>query len=301
TQPGPLTVAGVRISSPERVLWSGQGMTKWELFSYYEAVADVMLPQLVDRPLTLVRCPSGAEEKCFYQKHAKDSIPHVVPRVEIDESDGAEPYMYVNGLPSLIALVQIGVLEFHVWGSRRDRLERPDRLVFDLDPDEELAFGVVARAALDLRERLTTLGLESFVKGTGGKGLHVVVPVTRRSDWEEARAFTQAVARAMVADEPDRFTAKMTKSSRAGRIYVDYLRNAWNATAIADYSTRARPGAPVAVPLSWDEVSPRAKEPPSHSIRTVPARVAGNGDRWAGYDAARQSITAKMKKAVGVD
>ncbi len=297
---GPLTVAGVRVSSPDRVLWPGQGVTKGELFSYYEAVADAMLPQLVDRPLTLVRCPSGADEKCFYQKHAKDSIPDLVPRVRIEEKDGAEPYMFVDGLPSLIALVQIGVLEFHVWGSRRDRLERPDRLVFDLDPDEELAFGAVARAALDLRERLAGLGLESFPKSTGGKGLHVVVPVTRRSDWDEARGFTQAVARAMVADEPDRFTAKMTKSRRTGRIFVDYLRNARNATAIADYSTRARPGAPVAAPLAWDEVSPRAKDPPSHSIRDVPARLVEGGDPWAGYDDVRQSITVKMKKAVGV-
>ena len=295
------TVAGVRVTSLDRVLWPEQGVTKGELFAYYEAVADVMLPQLVDRPLTLLRCPSGAESKCFYQKHANESVPDHIPRVAISEKDGEEPYMYVDGLPALIGLVQLGVLELHVWGARRDRLERPDRLVFDLDPDEGLPFGRVARAALDLRERLLELGLESFPKSTGGKGLHVVVPITRRSDWDEARAFTQAVARAMVADEPDRFTAKMSKSRRTDRIFVDYLRNARNATAIADYSTRARPGAPVAAPLSWDEVEPKARKAPSHTIRDVPARVAGGVDPWAGFDAVRQSITAKMKKAVGLD
>ena len=296
-----LRVRGVRISSPDKVLWPEQGVTKGELFAYYTAVADAMLPQLVDRPLTLVRCPSGAESKCFYQKHANDQVPDIIPRVAVEERDGTEPYMVVDGLPSLIALVQLGVLEFHVWGSRRDRLDRPDRLVFDLDPDEDLAFGEVARAALDLRERLRALGLESFAKSTGGKGLHVVVPITRRSDWEGARTFTQAVARAMVADEPERFTAKMSKSRRTGRIFVDYLRNAFNATAIADYSTRARPGAPVAAPLAWDEVDPDADAPPSHTIRSVPGRLAADADPWAGYDAVRQSITARMRKAVGAD
>lgn len=297
---GPVTVAGVRVTSPDRVVWPEQGVTKGELVAYYEGVADAILPRLVDRPLTLVRCPSGADEKCFYQKHANESVPDLIPRVPIEEKDGPALYMYVDGLPSLIGLVQLGVLEFHVWGSRRDRLERPDRLVFDLDPDEDLPFGEVGRAALDLRERLGDLGLESFPKSTGGKGLHVVVPVTRRADWDEAREFTRAVARAMVADEPDRFTARMTKSGRTGRIFVDYLRNARNATAIADYSTRARPGAPVAVPLAWEEVSPRARKPPSHTIRDVPARLEGGSDPWEGYDAPRQSITAKMKAALGM-
>jgi bifunctional non-homologous end joining protein LigD len=294
---GELRVDGVRISSPDKVLWKGQGVTKRELVEYYVAVADAVLPQLRDRPLTLVRCPSGAEEQCFYQKHAKDSIPDRVPRVAVDEEDGAEPYMYVDGLPALLSLVQLGTLEFHIWGSRRDRLERPDRLVFDLDPDEELPFGRVAAAALRLRDLLEELGLESWPKSSGGKGLHVVVPITRRSDWDEAKAFTQGVARRMVTEDPDAFTANMSKSRRGGKIFVDYLRNARNATAIAEYSTRARPGAPVAVPLSWDEVNPRARKPPVFTIRDVPARVA-EGDPWAGFDEVRQSVTKAMKDAV---
>jgi len=297
---GAMRVAGVRISSPDRVLWPEQGVTKGELVEYYVAVADAMLPRLVDRPLTLVRCPSGADSKCFYQKHANESVPELVPRVDIEERDGTEPYMYVDGLPALLGLVQLGVLEFHIWGSRRDRLDRPDRLVIDLDPDEDLPFGHVVEAALRLRDRLGELGLESFAKSTGGKGLHVVAPITRRSDWEDARAFTQAVARELVAAEPDRYTAKMTKSRRSGRIYVDYLRNARNATAIADYSTRARPGAPVATPIAWDELSPRLRRPPFFSIRDLPARLAEGGDPWVGYDGLRQSITTAMKDAVGV-
>jgi bifunctional non-homologous end joining protein LigD len=298
---GGLDVAGVRVTNAGRVLWEGQGVTKGELAEYYEVVSEVVLPRLVDRPLTLVRCPSGAGGKCFYQKHANESMPDVIPRVTIDEKDGGEPYMYVDGLPALIALVQFGVLELHIWGSRRDRLDRPDRLVFDLDPDEGLPFGRVAAAALRLRSMLEELGLTSFPKTTGGKGLHVVVPLTRRSDWEEARAFAQAVAQRMVAEDPGAFTAKMSKSRRKDRIFVDYLRNAWNATAIADYSTRARPGATVALPITWDEVNPRVKNPPVHTIRDVPGRVASDPDPWPGFDDLRQSITAAARRGVGLD
>ncbi len=297
---GELRAAGIRVTSPDKVLWAEQGVTKRELVEYYLAVEEAVLPRLVDRPLTLVRCPSGAGENCFFQKHATDSVPAVIPRVPIEEEEGSDVYMYVDGIESLVALVQLGVLELHVWGSRRDRLERPDRLVFDLDPDEALPFGRVAAAALRLRELLGELGLESFPKSSGGKGLHVVVPVTRRSDFDEAKAFTQAVARRLVADDPEGFTARMSKSRRTGRIFVDYLRNAWNATAIADYSTRARPGAPVAVPLRWDEVNPRARKPPIFTIREVPDRVADIGDPWAGAEALRQSITVPMKRTLGL-
>ncbi len=300
-----LRVAGVRISSPDRVVWEDQGVTKRELVEYYLAVEDAVLHRLVDRPLTLVRCPSGAGEKCFYQKNANDSVPEIVPRVSIGEGGaggqgGSEDsvYMYVDGLPSLLTLVQLGVLELHIWGSRRDRLERPDRLVFDLDPDEELPFGRIASAALGLRDRLADLGLASWPKSSGGKGLHVVVPLTRRHDWDDARAFAHAVALRMTADDPDSFTANMSRAKRGGRIFVDYLRNARNATAIAEYSPRARPGAPVAVPLRWDEVNPRARKPPLFTIRDVPGRLAEMGDPWEGFDEVRQSITKEALAAL---
>jgi bifunctional non-homologous end joining protein LigD len=298
--PSELRVAGVRVSSPQKVLWSGQGVTKGELVRYYEVVADAVLKRMVDRPLTLVRCPSGAMGKCFYQKHANDSVPAVIPRVDIGEKKGEDPYMYVDGLPALVGLVQLGVLEFHIWGSRRDMLRRPDRLVFDLDPDEGLSYGRIAAAALRMKELLAELGLESFPKSTGGKGLHVVVPINRRTDFDDAKAFAHAVARRMVAEEPDRFTANLSKAKRKGRIFVDYLRNAWNATAIADYSTRARPGAPVATPLRWEEVNPRARKPPSFSIREVPDRLAVDPDPWEGFDDVRQSITIRTLEGVGL-
>jgi bifunctional non-homologous end joining protein LigD len=294
-------VAGVRISNPQKMLWAGQGVTKADLVGYYEAVAEALLPQLRDRPLTLVRCPSGADGKCFYQKHANESVPATVPRVDIGEDDGEEPYMYVDELPALITLVQLGVLEFHVWGSRRDRLDRPDRLVFDLDPDEALPFGRVVEGAFRLRELLEELGLESFPKTTGGKGLHVVVPIDRRTAFDDAKAFTHAVARRMAAGDPSGFTANMAKRHRKGRIFVDYLRNAWNATAIADYSTRARPGAPVAVPVAWDELNPRARKPLRFTMGEVPARLADRADPWPGYDRVRQSITVQARQGVGLD
>jgi bifunctional non-homologous end joining protein LigD len=293
-----IRVAGVRVSSPDKVLWPGQGVTKRELVEYYEAVADAVLKRMVDRPLTLVRCPSGAEGKCFFQKHAKDSVPDVIPRVDIGAEQGEDPYMYVDGLPALISLVQIGVLEFHIWGSRRDRLDRPDRLVFDLDPDEGLSYARIAAAAFRMKEFLEELGLRSFPKSTGGKGLHVVVPITRRTGFEDAKAFAHAVALRMVAEEPDRFTANLSKAKRKGRVFVDYLRNAWNATAIADYSTRARPGAPVATPLRWEEVNPKARKPPVFTIRDIPARLADDPDPWEGFDDVRQSITAKAWNSI---
>ncbi|MEJ2501903.1 MAG: non-homologous end-joining DNA ligase [Gemmatimonadota bacterium] len=293
-----LRVAGVRITSPDKVLWPEQGVTKRALVEYYVAVEQSVLPRLVDRPLTLVRCPSGTGDRCFYQKHANESMPGSIPRIRIEEEDGSEPYMYVNGLEALLGLVQLGTLEFHIWGSRRDRLERPDRLVFDLDPDEDLPFGRVASAAVRLRGALTELGLECWPKSSGGKGLHVVVPITRRNSWEEAKAFTGALARRLASEDPASFTASVSKRRREGRIFIDYLRNAWNATAIAEYSTRARPGAPVAVPLSWDEVNPRARKPHVFTIRDVPGRVAEIGDPWDGFEAARQSITKEMLAAV---
>ena len=292
-------VAGVRVTHPDRVLWPDMDVTKRDLAEYYMAVEEAILPRIRDRPLMLLRCPSGAEDQCFYQKHARDSVPDVVPRVEVPEKEGRATYLRVNGLRAIVGLVQLGTLELHVWSARRDRLDRPDRLVFDLDPDEELPFGRVHRAALDLREVLDELGLESFPKLTGGKGLHLVVPIERRSGWDEARAFARAVAKTMETQDPDGYTTDNDKEKRSGRVFIDYLRNARNATTIADYSPRARPGAPVAVPISWDEVNPRARKPSRYSIRDVPDRLEGAAP-WVGFDDVRQRITVGMKEALGL-
>lgn len=297
---GATRVGGVRITSPDRVLWPEMGLTKRDLAGYYRTVAGVMLPRIDGRPLMMLRCPSGTDGECFYQKHGNESVPDVVPRVTVPEKEGEARYLYVNGVAALMGLVQMGVLEVHVWGARRDRLDRPDRLIFDLDPDEALPFGGVGRGALRLRERLADLGLESFPKLTGGKGLHVVVPITRRSEWDEVRAFARAVAERLAEDHPDDYTTDASKAERGDRIFIDYLRNGPNATTIADYSPRARSGAPVAVPLAWGEVDPGARVPPRFSPSEVLDRLDRNGDPWSGFGRIRQSITRKMQGAVGV-
>jgi bifunctional non-homologous end joining protein LigD len=199
----------------------------------------------------------------------------------------------VRDVRDILGLVQLGVLEFHVSGARADRLDRPDRLVLDLDPDADLPWKDVADAALQLRALLADVGLESFLKTTGGKGLHIVLPIERRTSWDDALAFTRSVAEALARAQPNRFTAIMSKRRRKGRIYVDFLRNAPNATAVAAYSTRSRAGAPVSVPLAWDELSPKRRR--VHTVEDVPARLASPGtDPWEGFDAVRQSITKAM-------
>ena len=294
---GAVEIEGVRITHPDRVLWPDMDVTKRDLADYYRAVEEAILPRLRDRPLMLLRCPSGTEDQCFYQKHARDAVPDVVPRVEVPEKDGKATYLYINGLRAILGLVQLGTLELHCWSARRDRLDRPDRLIFDLDPDEGLPFGRVSRAALDLREILDDLGLESYPKLTGGKGMHLVVPIERRTGWDEARAFARGVAERLESEDPDGYTTDNDKEKRKDRVFIDYLRNAQNATTIADWSPRAREGAPVAVPIAWDEVNPRAKKAPRYSIGEAPDRLDG-GDPWSGIEGIRQSITSEMMERV---
>jgi len=295
-----LRVAGVEVTNPDKVLWEGQGVTKRHLVAYYTAVEKVVLPRMADRPLMLLRCPSGAEESCFHQKNVRDGTPESVGRVEVggDEADESV-YMYVKDLEGLLSLVQLGTLEFHVWGARRDRLDRPDRVVLDLDPDEGLPFGRVRDAALRVRDMLAAIGLRSWPRSTGGKGLHVVVPLVRRNGWEDVKRFAQGVATRLEDEDPAGFTASLSKKRRKGRIFVDYLRNAANATAIADYSTRARPGAPVAAPVSWQEVTDAGDEALRFGMNEVLRRVALHGDPWTGFDEVRQSLTkARLREMV---
>lgn len=295
---GPAEIAGVRLSNPDRVLWPEQGVTKADLASYYVDIADYILPHIARRPLTLVRCPSGRHTKCFYQKHANDGVPDHIPRVKVIEDDGEAEYLEIADVRSIIALVQLGVLEFHIPGARSDRQDRPDRLVFDLDPDEDLPWTEVVAAALLLRHRLEEIGLRSFLKTTGGKGLHVVLPITRRTSWDDARAFTRGIAEEFAAQWPHRFTAVMSKKKRTDRIYMDFLRNAPNATAIAPYSTRARPGAPVATPVAWEELE-RSAERPWFDIDTIRARaLRGEPEPWAEMEGVRQSLTRAMLREV---
>jgi bifunctional non-homologous end joining protein LigD len=289
-------VADVRLTHPERVLWPEEELTKRELAEHWVAVAERALPEIARRPLTLLRCPDGREGQCFFQKQSHVSIPDVVPRFDLVVDGEDVTYMMVDGEGALVGLAQASVLEVHVWGSRVDRLDNPDRMIFDIDPGPDVVWPRVALAAVALRDLLADAGLESWLKSTGGKGLHVVVPIERRSGWEEVKAFSRAVAERLAAERPDEYTSKLPKKYREGRLYIDYLRNDRNATAIAPYSTRARPGAPVAVPLAWEELVDHA-ETPIWTVRTVAERLAAP-DPWADIGSARQAITRAARRAV---
>lgn len=293
---GSTTFAGVRLTHAERILYPEEGFSKLDLARYYAAVAEWALPHLAGRPLSLVRAPDGVGGQLFYQKHVGTAVPAAVKRIEID----GELHLAVEDLEGLLSLVQISVVEIHPWGSRLGKIEQPDRITFDLDPDEGLAWARVTEAALEIRDFLAGLGLDSFAKTTGGKGLHVVVPVTPRLGWDEVKAFAKAVADALAARHPQRYTANQLKRQRQGRIYIDYLRNARGATAVGAYSTRARPGATVSTPLAWDEVE--AGVPPAQfTLATVPARLGSlRADPWAALGQTRQSITAAIRKKFGL-
>ena len=283
----------------EKVLYPEQNLTKGELLAYYARVSSWLLPHVRGRPLTLVRCPDGHHRHCFYQKHATSGVPDAVGRVEIREEGGKrEPYMVIEDLAGLLALVQLGALEIHTWVAHADQLELPDQLIFDVDPDPSLGWARVVETALELRTRLSELGLESFVKTTGGKGLHVVAPVKRRLSWEEHKEFARGLVVRLEREAPERYTANPRKERRKGRIFVDYLRNGRGATAIAPYSTRAREGAPVATPLAWTELE-KPLVPSAFTVHTVPERLdALRADPWADYAGLRQSISAAARRSV---
>ncbi|QXQ04745.1 DNA ligase D [Sphingosinicellaceae bacterium] len=249
------TGSGVVISSPDRIVFPELGMTKGALAAYYETVSAAMMPDLARRAISLVRCPQGRAKQCFFQKHDSGMFPDSVHSVEIAESGGkTEPYLYVEDSAGLLACVQMGTIEFHGWGSRVDDIERPDRLVIDLDPDEAVSFEAVKLAAELVRDRLKSRGLDSAPMLSGGKGVHVVAPLVPRAEWPEVKAWCKAFAESLEAEAPDAFVAVMSKAKRKGRIFVDYLRNQRGATAVLPYSVRARAGAGVAVPVTWAEL-----------------------------------------------
>ena len=289
-------LAGVRLTSPDKVLYPGQGITKLELANYYRAIADWILPYLKDRPLVLVRCPEGCDKACFFQKHPAIGTPASLRQIPVQEKTQIEQYVVVDDVAGLISLAQIGALEIHAWGSRADKLEQPDRLVFDLDPDTEVPWKNVVQGARQIRQFLQELGLESFVKTTGGKGLHLVVPIDRRHDWDEVKAFCKEVADLIATADPAHFTVNMAKVARPGKIYLDYLRNDRGATAVVPYSTRARPNAPISTPLTWKELSPRIHSD-HYTLRNIEQRLASRArDPWQGIESARQGLAAAIKK-----
>jgi bifunctional non-homologous end joining protein LigD len=263
--------AAYPLSNPDKVLYPELSITKRELLEYYELVAERMLPHVAGRPLTLVRCPEGRTKQCFFQKHPGRGTPEGLRAVPIREKDGKAPYTVIDDEQGLFGLVQLGALEIHTWGAHEGDPERPDLLVLDLDPDPELDFKEVVRCAERLREVFESAKLESFVKSTGGKGLHVCVPFEPELSWSELKSFTKHIAEAFAARYPKEYLATVSKAKRTGKIFIDYLRNARGATFIAPYSTRARENAPVAVPLEWDEIA--KFKPGDFTLRNLSKRL----------------------------
>lgn len=302
-------VNGVTLTHPERVFWPLDGITKRDLAVYYDRVASLMLPYVLGRPVSMLRCPGGIEElpeevrqgrrqadACFFHKHPGGDFPGPFRRIMITESGGPAMYLVITEADSLTALAQMGVLEIHVWGSTWPDIEHPDTLVFDLDPDPTVPWATLADGARIVRDVLREAGLTSFVKTTGGKGLHVVVPITPSVGWGVVRTFSKRVADAVVGLDPGRFTANMAKAKREAKIFVDYVRNNRGATAVAPYSTRARDRATVAVPLRWAELSGRAR-PDTYTVKNLAKRLGQlKGDPWDGYfEVGRgQTLTAEV-------
>jgi bifunctional non-homologous end joining protein LigD len=282
--------AGIKLTHPERILWAEPGITKQGLADFYTDIADWILPHVAGRVLSLLRCPSGTSAKCFFAKHPWAGLTADVQRVAVGTE---QPMLAVDDLAGLLNLVQAGVVEIHPWGSRADDLERPDRLIFDLDPGEDVPWGAVIAAAREVRSRLEALGLKSFVKTTGGKGLHVVVPIAPGAGWDAAKAFTRSVAEAMARDAPDRYVATIAKRARRGRILVDYLRNDRGSTAVAAYSTRSSPVAAVSTPLDWDELSERLRSD-HFTVGNLRNRLEFlERDPWQGFFKMRQRIPSR--------
>jgi len=294
------TVAGVRLTHPERVLYPQQGVTKRSLAEYMVLAAPRMLPQVSRRLVSLVRCPEGRAKQCFFQKHGGAGLPAQFQRLPVREKgDKQNDYLYVDSVEALVAAVQMGVLELHIWGSHIDRVEQPDRIVFDLDPDPTVDFAAVKAAAVRMRDALDALGLQSVPLLTGGKGVHVVVPIARRYEWPTVKAFSGALAHRFADDDPGRFVATITKAKRKGRIFIDFFRNDRGSTAIAPYSPRAREGAPLAWPVSWEELA-ETESAASVSVPDAAARLR-EADPWVGYDDLRQSLKVSALRALGVE
>src|SRR5690606_18082409 len=274
------------------------GITKLGLAQFYAEIWPWIRPHIVNRPLSLLRCPEGVSQPSFFQKHAWAGLDPSIRRIRLPGDD--EDSLYIEDLDGLIALAQASVLEIQPWGSTIKDSERPDRMTFDLDPGPGVPWDRVLEAARELRALLLELGLESYVKTTGGKGLHVVVPIRPAADWDSVKVFSQSVAEFMARRNPDRFTASLSKRSRRRRIFVDYLRNARGATAVAAYSTRARPGAPVSTPISWDELSAEIGSM-HYAVSNLPARLSHlDSDPWAGIGSSDQELPKPIgEKGIG--
>jgi bifunctional non-homologous end joining protein LigD len=290
------TVAGIGISHPDRLIYSDLGITKIQLARYYEAVGPWMLPHVAGRPLTLVHCPDGLAAPCNYLRHAKAWGPNALRRIRIREKTKVGEYLVADSIEALVSLAQMGIVEIHTWNSTDDDVERPNRVILDLDPGPEVTWQQVVTAAKLVRDVLTTLGLASWTKTTGGRGLHVVVPVKPERDWSECLAFGRGVAEAIARTDPGLYTTTFAKASRQDKLLIDYLRNNRTNTSVSALSTRARPGAHVSMPVAWRDL---AGGPERWTMLTVPARLKrARTDPWADYWESRQRLSAATLKAL---
>jgi bifunctional non-homologous end joining protein LigD len=290
----------MRLTHPERVVYPDRGTTKGDVAEYYITVMPWLLPEIINRPVSIIRCTQGTDKACFFQKHATAGL-SLVDTVPIVEESGMEAdYLVVRNPESLMELVQFNALEFHPWGSTADRPDVADRIVFDLDPAPDVPFKAVIAAARQIRELLEEVSLTSFVRTSGGKGLHVVVPLNPGCEWSVVKPFARAFAESLAAREPDRYIATASKAQRKGRVFIDYLRNGRGATSVASWSLRSRPGAPVAVPLAWDELG-KLKRADAFDIDSTPARLARlKSDPWEEFDRVQQDLSA-VREALAED
>ncbi len=297
---GKVDVGGIGISHPDRVIYPDSNITKLDLAQYYLKVADAILPFVAERPLSMVRCPEGTGEACFFQRHMPHDAPYILSTgIKVKGRD--EDYIMIKDQKGLISLIQWGCIELHPWGCLADQPDKPDRMIFDLDPDPDVAWSQVVAGAAEVRDRMAELGLQSFLKTTGGKGLHVVVPMQRKYTWPTIKAFARAIAESMAHDAPDRYVATMSKDKRKGRIFVDYLRNDLTSTAVAAWSVRARPGATVSTLLDWSELTPELR-PSAFTIATVPERLASQKhDPWADFHGDNQIIRKAYLDALKIE
>lgn len=288
--------SAITITHPDRVVFPDDGYTKQDVVDYYTGVMKWLLPGIVDRPTSVIRCPEGTAKACFFQKHMSQGLEHV-GRKKLKEETGAQAtYIYPRDATSVIELVQFGTLEFHPWGATVAQPDKADRVVFDLDPGPGVAWKRMLSAARLVRKLLSRIGLESFVRTTGGKGLHVVVPLNPACPWPQVKAFAHAFADSLAQAHPLEFVATASKTERGGKIYVDYLRNTRGATSVASYSLRARRGAPVAMPLRWDELA-RLRSGHAFTIKSAPRRLARLAtDPWKGIDTLEQDLDAVIAK-----
>ena len=288
-------VRGIRISSPTRMVYPELELAKIDLVNYYDTVAEAMFPHVENRPLTLVHCPDGLQAPCNYMRHRRVWGPNVLKRVTIKEKTKVGEYLAVVNVEGIVALAQMGIIEIHTWNSTIDDVERPNRIVWDLDPGPEVALKQVIESALAVRKLLQTLGLESWAKTTGGHGIHVVAPIKPERQWDECLLFARAVAEALTRTDPALYTTAFAKAGRERKILIDYLRNNRTNTSVAAFSARAKPSATVSMPIGWKQLTARLN-PQDFTVLTAPKKL--RTDPWRDYWSSKQRISATAFKAI---